>query len=465
MKRILMFLVIMLLPLSIWAMTPVSDSELSNVTGQAGVNINPDLTMDITINTMAWGDADGIQTVMNPWATVVAGGYIGVKNFNITNLKVRLRGDDEYNNFDFDTQVKPITIDVATGTKVVGFDGSASVSDTRTFVRFGLGALQISMDELAFDVSLGAHGAYPTTPTLNQNMGVVTLGAMDVYVNPNSYVDIYSHAGSGVNFDLNVTLDRVAIPYLSLGDRDGVPGGISSGSVTWGTNGGTIQDGYIGLADFRIGDDDNPAVTISGNVAIDIASTGNGVYSELQTIMAQMMSAGPSLTPIIQGGILAAIAALDPSDPAEAAQIAYLQSRGIMQAGYEYDYTDEESVAAFMEGMALIGHGTAGKTLTYINAELYSICTGYGITYNPALTDLSVVHISFPALFKVNVAKMVARVVLADTANLNYSGTNVYNPTLGYSYVPGTCTELGDIYIGKLNVEIGAGSWVDIWAH
>ena len=45
MKRLLTILTILLLPLSVWAMTPVNDSDLSNVTGQAGVNINADLTM------------------------------------------------------------------------------------------------------------------------------------------------------------------------------------------------------------------------------------------------------------------------------------------------------------------------------------------------------------------------------------------------------------------------------------
>jgi hypothetical protein len=61
MKSVLAFFTIMLLPLSVWTMTPVSDSDLSNVTGQAGVSINPNLTMDINIGTIAWGDSDGIN--------------------------------------------------------------------------------------------------------------------------------------------------------------------------------------------------------------------------------------------------------------------------------------------------------------------------------------------------------------------------------------------------------------------
>ena len=68
MKRVLTFLAIMLLPLSVWAMTPVTDSDLADVTGQAGVSINADLTMDINIGTMAWGDGDGISAYWSPFS-------------------------------------------------------------------------------------------------------------------------------------------------------------------------------------------------------------------------------------------------------------------------------------------------------------------------------------------------------------------------------------------------------------
>jgi len=122
MKRVLTFLAIMLLPLSVMAMTPVSDSTLSDVTGQAGVNINADLTMNIGIGTMAWGDADGIGgfnsgTDTSPWATVAAGGYVGMTNFNINGLRIKARETDTYNGWHSSAYLKPITIDVATGTK------------------------------------------------------------------------------------------------------------------------------------------------------------------------------------------------------------------------------------------------------------------------------------------------------------------------------------------------------------
>ena len=89
MKRVLTFLALMLLPLSVMAMTPVSDSTLSDVTGQAGVNINADLTMNIGIGTVAWGDSSGIDAGFG-WTAAPAGGYVGVNNLNIQTSGSRL---------------------------------------------------------------------------------------------------------------------------------------------------------------------------------------------------------------------------------------------------------------------------------------------------------------------------------------------------------------------------------------
>jgi len=208
MKTLRLFFIIAILPLALQAMTLVSDEDLSNITGQAGVNINPNLTMDISLGTIAWGDADGIAGPCNPWEPVPSGGYVGVNNFNITNLTVRMRTDpdDHWNGYSTLMQ-KPITVDVATGTKL-------GVPDT-TFIRIGTGAMKISTDEMQFDVALRPH---KTSPVLNQALGTVTLGPMDVFVNPQSSVDVYSPSKHGVAFDVNVTLDRIKIPYMSWGN-------------------------------------------------------------------------------------------------------------------------------------------------------------------------------------------------------------------------------------------------------
>lgn len=60
MKGMMVIVVIFLVPLYAGAMTRVSDVVLSDVTGQAGVSINADVTYDIHFDTCAWGDSDGL---------------------------------------------------------------------------------------------------------------------------------------------------------------------------------------------------------------------------------------------------------------------------------------------------------------------------------------------------------------------------------------------------------------------
>jgi len=422
MKRILTFLAIMMLPLSLWAMTPVSDSDLSNVTGQAGVSINPDLTMDLYIGTMAWGDADGLKGAENPWTVVSTGGYIGVTGFDITNLMIRLRGtSDGYNGYDATTDLKPITIDVANGNKL-------SYGAT-TFVRFGLGALQISMDELQFNVSLGSHAAtFGTAPTLNQTLGVVTLGAMDVYINPGSYVDIYAHPGSGVNFGLNMTIDAINLPYVSWGDTDGVPGGIVGSGTTWGTSNG---DGYVGLADFRIGDGSSAAITIMGTVAIDVVTANHGTYADLQFLFDHL----PHYT--------------NQADVIDALLVDF-------DAGLDAAFGTGTHTAAQLQALLTnpIYSGIGLQSLQGIITALM-----HSAAYYAAVTPISVVHISFPEDLTINVAKMVGKVVVADNAQLYYDALT------GFPATTTPNSELGYMYIKSMGVTIDSSSWVDIWAH
>jgi len=284
MKRVMTILAILLLPLSVWAMTPVADSDLSNVTGQAGVSINADLGMNISIGTMAWGDADGIGSY---WAVTTTTGYVGVTGFNITNLRIKARETDSYGTgyptlFYHGTStvagtgaystyfLKPITIDVATGNKPVASGGQGAAT---TFVRFGLGALQVTMDALSFNVALGTAGT-----ALTQQMGSINLGAIGIYFNPNSYVDIYSHGGQGVTFEMYVIIDQFNLAYVSWGDSDGLPGGnLGSGGVTWINTGSLASAGYVGLENLRIGG----PITMTGVVTIDVTTlaAGSGAYT------------------------------------------------------------------------------------------------------------------------------------------------------------------------------------------
>jgi len=107
MKNIAMFLAVLLLPMSVAAMTPLADAELSDISGRAGVSIMPNITMNIHFDVIAWGDSDGLGP-NNIWGVATSGGYVGVTNLSISNLYIGPR-TDAYNG------LYPITIDVANG--------------------------------------------------------------------------------------------------------------------------------------------------------------------------------------------------------------------------------------------------------------------------------------------------------------------------------------------------------------
>jgi len=255
-------LAIMLLPLSVMAMTPVSDQTLSDVTGQAGVNINADLMMDIAIGTMAWGDADGITVSGSwpTWGTTADGGYVGVTGFDIDGLRIKARETDTFDTYAAPAQLKPITIDVAT---------DANVYDGATFVRFGLGSLQITMGALDFDVRLGTDAE--TLAASGNLLGVVSIGAMGIYIDPKSYVDIFSDGTCGVNIAMNIEIDQFNIDYVSWGDTDGVTN-TGMGAMPWMA---AASAGYVGLANLQIGG----PITVAGQLAIDVNTAYAGIYS------------------------------------------------------------------------------------------------------------------------------------------------------------------------------------------
>jgi len=251
----------MLLPLSVMAMTPVSDQTLSDVTGQAGVNINADLMMDIKIGTLAWGDSDGILNGGHPlWGTTDGGGYVGVTGFDIDGLRIKARETDTFDGYAAPAQLKPITIDVATDPNI--YDGA-------TFVRFGLGSLEISMGALDFDVRLGTVAA--DLEDSGNLLGVVSIGAMGIYIDPVSYVDIFADATCGVNIAMNIEIDKFNIGYVSWGDTDGVVNG-GIGAMPWMA---AASAGYVGLANLQIGG----PITVSGQLAIDVNTALAGIYS------------------------------------------------------------------------------------------------------------------------------------------------------------------------------------------
>jgi len=409
MKRVLTILAILLLPLSVWAMTPVTDSDLSTVTGQAGVSINQDVAMHITMTTMAWGDQDGLglsgigtgagtSTGLNPWNDLTTGGFIGIKDFDMQ-LRIKARTTDTYNGYNMLSYpgARPLTIDVATTgasgyltSTTTNYDGIGSIVGPQgigtgvTFVRIGLGAMEIDVNAMSFDVGLSARPV-SGAPALDQVLGTVSMGAIGIYINPLSYVDIYNNrpAGqSGVSFNLNMIVDQFNMDYISWGNTGGfvnidnadLGSAYTPAGMVWASS---TAAGYVGLASLRVGG----PITITGTVNIDVGTVDTGYYA----------TATGHLT------------------------------------------------------------GDADHTLPMVQ-----ITFGQGAWTNNGPANTAGVITDWDALgLRVNVPSITADVRISPSADL----------TTGNGTATATCNTLGDIYIENFNMNIVKGSWVDIFAH
>lgn len=261
MMRALIFLAVMLFPFSAMAIKPISDTDMSEVTGQAGVSINADITMNLSFAEMGWGDPDGYGS--DP------GGWVGIDSLSIDKLHIWPRtdftmesngagaGDGGWRDLQF------LTIDVVTMPDILAaqgacngpflFNGQAGrVNDQITAVRIGIPTFTITMEHMAGNVVLGPYsaaeqvggmvdGAYVGakevgTPGFNQLMGKFDVSGLNMAFGKGGSVLISAHGGGSIDGALpgstlygsgvTIELQNVNIPYLLIdhaawGDIDG----------------------------------------------------------------------------------------------------------------------------------------------------------------------------------------------------------------------------------------------------
>ena len=328
MKRVLTILAILLLPLSVWAMTPISDAQLSDVTGQAGVSINFDVTLDLEFGNLGWGDSDGWYGFNAGFGTLAGGGWVGVDSLEMSKVHIWPRTD-----YTMDTtgaggwgDLKFLTIDVATvnaaaygAANSTSFDPFAGDVDDVTMVVIGVPTLTLTMDYLQGNVVLGPRstsqtiggviggvyteeipngdGAGGTTrgaiaiagPEFDQLLGKFYVGGLNVATGGGNVL-IFAHGtgaisgkfgnlyGSGVTIALaDVAVDYVLIDEAAWGDIDGVMGA-SSVDTTMATT-GLAGEGWVGVINLAI-----DSIVINGVMAIDIGTvldigTGDGIVA------------------------------------------------------------------------------------------------------------------------------------------------------------------------------------------
>jgi hypothetical protein len=252
MKKMLVFLCIVFWPLSSMALVEETDETLSDVTGQAGVSINPNFTVDISIDTIAWGDKTGVDaSTAGGWTQSGTAGYVGITGLNLTGLTVSNQAGVAGVNY------KPMTIDIGTG----GAHGAGV-----TFMRFGIGSLKLTMPSQDINIAMGADPS-----SLNQVLGKYYLNLTALEFDPKSYVDIYAGAsGCGVNIAENLVIKDLQLKTVSWGDTDGISGVTGSSA------------GYVGIANLQLTTANKP-ITVTGTMSINIGS--NSAYPDAGTIL------------------------------------------------------------------------------------------------------------------------------------------------------------------------------------
>lgn len=274
-KLIAILAILMLVPFTAFGLEALSEDVLDDVTGQAGVSIAADIMMDITMDTLAWGDSDGIDADNTQTA-----GWVGLKNLNITDLRIRL------NTALIPTPgaIRLFTIDVATDA-VRG-----------TYVHMLLGSQHITMASMTTDVELGS------TRDLGSQLGTMAMFGFDMVLNGDSYVDISAHGGptgAGVTLDFDITVETIDIASCAWGDRDGLGADPVFGPDATAPTDGLLQGadttvgGFVGLAGIAITN-----LTVTGQVMIDVCTldtakvTTAGAAAGLVGVYASMLAVG-----------------------------------------------------------------------------------------------------------------------------------------------------------------------------
>ena len=120
MRFLLTLLTLCVLPLSALAMEPISDIEMDNLTGQAGVNIffEGKTELQVNVQDIAWGDDDGVTGNANAGFIVIDANSTHTINVGLNNAL--------------------LTLDVATTGTALSIAGIEAVAANTTFLKVGL---------------------------------------------------------------------------------------------------------------------------------------------------------------------------------------------------------------------------------------------------------------------------------------------------------------------------------------
>jgi hypothetical protein len=120
MKKLAIFLALMMVPFSAFAMDVISDSEMEAVTGQTGVDIIViDMSLDLDVMNFSWSDSDCGTLIVSTVPVAYGPGYFNAFDIEMTNIYITMDTgaagvtSDALGTF-IQTAAHPFTIDIIT---------------------------------------------------------------------------------------------------------------------------------------------------------------------------------------------------------------------------------------------------------------------------------------------------------------------------------------------------------------
>jgi hypothetical protein len=121
MKKLAIFLALMMVPFSAFAMDVISDSEMEAVTGQTGVDIIViDMSLDLDVMNFSWSDSDCGTLIVSTVPVLYGPGYFNAFDINMANIYITMDTDttgvtSDANGTFLQIAARPFTIDIISG--------------------------------------------------------------------------------------------------------------------------------------------------------------------------------------------------------------------------------------------------------------------------------------------------------------------------------------------------------------
>jgi hypothetical protein len=152
MKKLAIFLALMMVPFSAFAMDVISDSEMEAVTGQTGVDIAViDMSLDLEVMNFSWSDSDCGVLIVSTVPVTYGPGYFNAFDINMENIYITMDTaasgvTSDANGTFMQYAAHPFTIDIISGSTNARLNPFC-VTRGMTGVILGMPDMYISLQE------------------------------------------------------------------------------------------------------------------------------------------------------------------------------------------------------------------------------------------------------------------------------------------------------------------------------